>query len=633
MVSSCTKDETIQEINDVPGDVARLSLGPVIQAMDLNRQEITPDETPECSDLPAAYAQIRLEYGDDNEEVITVVKILKDDDGKLFTAYSDDLEIPIPSGETSVSVTLTDFVVWSDLPANGGVVIWVAPKDESDFAQFVSDPLSNNWSLRAGSKNYQEVEVICFDDREVNLYGYQFFDIIPVPLSELCVFANYCLTPDGRHRVANYTFDLYTYSGEVIEENPDPSGSMYTLINEGDDTPVTGLDGESYYAEPLCLPIPKGDDENGDVPYLYWEMSLEDWEGYYGAAPNLELSGYLTWNQVKMYLDKDGDDATVDYIHIFFNCEDGDGPDPCDLDDPDADCDDDGIDNGDENEGCKNNPDPDCGEETCTNPTTWYRDQDGDGFGDPNTTQEECEQPEGYVDNNSDCDDTNDNIGEAITWYRDQDGDGLGDPSITEVACEQPTGFVDNANDPCPEDETNTCNVACDDTNPNADCDDDGTLNKCDTDNPNYPTFDCDGDNVPNGQDDCPTEAPELVDYNMDGCEDIPDTCDFTTDNDCSLIVWDQTTASGGDPFYGIDLNGENIGSVSISLDGNNDVVIELNLDIDYLLDDIYIVLDDGTPLCRSNVGQGLNEFTIPGTFSEQQSVLIYANVCPATTN
>lgn len=42
--------------------------------------------------------------------------------------------------------------------------------------------------------------------------------------------------------------------------------------------------------------------------------------------------------------------------------------------------------------------------------TTWYRDLDEDGFGDPNVTQLSCAQPPGYVFDGSDCDDTNPNV-------------------------------------------------------------------------------------------------------------------------------------------------------------------------------------------------------------------------------
>jgi len=40
----------------------------------------------------------------------------------------------------------------------------------------------------------------------------------------------------------------------------------------------------------------------------------------------------------------------------------------------------------------------------------FYRDQDHDGYGDPDETELACSPSDGYVDNDMDCDDTNPEI-------------------------------------------------------------------------------------------------------------------------------------------------------------------------------------------------------------------------------
>ncbi|WP_224367505.1 RCC1 domain-containing protein [Hyalangium versicolor] len=101
--------------------------------------------------------------------------------------------------------------------------------------------------------------------------------------------------------------------------------------------------------------------------------------------------------------------------------------------------------------------------------TSFYRDADGDGYGNPADVVQTCAQPSGYVSNSSDCNDNNssahpggtevcdgvDNncngsIDEGIplnTFYRDADGDGRGNPSVSTQACLAPAGYVSNSSD------------------------------------------------------------------------------------------------------------------------------------------------------------------------------------------
>lgn len=45
------------------------------------------------------------------------------------------------------------------------------------------------------------------------------------------------------------------------------------------------------------------------------------------------------------------------------------------------------------------------------------------------------------------CSKDDDSVCEAITWYQDVDGDGLGNPDVNQTDCEQPAGYVSNSDD------------------------------------------------------------------------------------------------------------------------------------------------------------------------------------------
>jgi hypothetical protein len=142
----------------------------------------------------------------------------------------------------------------------------------------------------------------------------------------------------------------------------------------------------------------------------------------------------------------------------------------------------------------------DSGGSASTDPCKWYRDQDGDGFGDIVHSENTCEKPSGYVANADDCDDEDaranpdatevcdkvdadedcngkadeEDEGVVLTvFFQDDDTDGYGNPEKTAEGCDAPDGYVENSDD-------------CDDTdrrvNPDGQeiCDGEGGDEDCD---------------------------------------------------------------------------------------------------------------------------------------------------------
>ncbi|MBT5807844.1 hypothetical protein HOI18_01050 [Candidatus Uhrbacteria bacterium] len=165
--------------------------------------------------------------------------------------------------------------------------------------------------------------------------------------------------------------------------------------------------------------------------------------------------------------DEDGYGDAAEEVETCFE-PDGYVSVPTDCDDSDAEinpnadevCD--GIDND-----CDLLIDDDDGDVDPGTQSTWYRDGDGDGYGDFDDSELSCVASSNYVEAGGDCDDfdagvnpgeiedcdgvdsdcdlTNDETGS--TWYLDSDGDGYGDAALFQDACAQPSGYVLDSSD------------------------------------------------------------------------------------------------------------------------------------------------------------------------------------------
>ena len=343
--TSCSKEETsVVDPDGSNSESVVLTFGAVLNDLaNRSTNKAHFDQVPTCSDADPAFAIIGFSVdGEENPDV--TVAILSDSNG-YFTAYSEALKILVPSGE-SVTITLNSFIVYDGDPEDdSSEIIWIAPieDEEGEFDGYVDNALPFDFELEAGTKPYIDIEVLCFDRRMVNEYGYVFFDILPETIYPLCLFVNYC-NEDGRHWVADYAVDLYfgtNSSGIMLYDHLNPNAMAENGVING-----------QFFADPLCLVVP-GPPANlpADEPYLYLIIYPQDWDDNYGDIDNTPVPVQLTWEMVEDLLNGDG--TTNEYLHLLVGeCEgalpgDGSGGEngECDPLDPDADCNDNGIPN------------------------------------------------------------------------------------------------------------------------------------------------------------------------------------------------------------------------------------------------------------------------------------------------
>lgn len=96
----------------------------------------------------------------------------------------------------------------------------------------------------------------------------------------------------------------------------------------------------------------------------------------------------------------------------------------------------------------ENNEDISDDSEYITNiaPRVFYKDEDNDGYGDPDNTGLYSIAPPGYGIDNQDCNDADASINPDTVWYQDADGDGYGS-TVNFNGCQPPDAYVRNNTD------------------------------------------------------------------------------------------------------------------------------------------------------------------------------------------
>ena len=243
-----------------------------------------------------------------------------------------------------------------------------------------------------------------------------------------------------------------------------------------------------------------------------------------------------------------------------------------------------------------NDCDTDVDEADAVGAPTWFADQDGDTYGDADSTQVACDQPANFVADATDCDDTsalatpvgvevcdtldNDCDGtidgadatDATAWFADVDGDTFGNAAASLLACSQPTGMVVDATD-C-DDTAISINTAGTELCNNADDDCDGTVDEADASDASTWYSDGDGDGFGDGAApvvacDQPagtvTDATDCNDASALAYPGLAELCD-ALDNDCDTVV-DEPDAIDAVTWYA-DSDGDTFGDPSAPIIG-----------------------------------------------------------------
>ncbi len=248
-----------------------------LDPMNAKDDAVTP--TPDCPiDMVPVKASIKIDGIDDpfTPDVFYL-------NGELYTQA---LRFEVLDEINGTTYTITDFVL---LNAEGNPIM-ATPKKDSDFAQYLTDPVLNalnlNFTVNAFKKTEKQIEVLCYMEHTYEYFGYNWFLIDEIIVREMCFFGDLC------HK------DPVFFEGTIYDEVFDLENSNYPfdlpalfevrVSKENQQWIYQNYDENNNFIAPLCVKYP--DLVKNEVETFTFELWV-----YVPVGDGVELVLFDTW--------------------------------------------------------------------------------------------------------------------------------------------------------------------------------------------------------------------------------------------------------------------------------------------------------------------------------------------------
>ncbi|WPY99683.1 hypothetical protein [Christiangramia sp. OXR-203] len=339
MFTSCSKDENVTPDSPDPAEITSLNFNVQLEDFETNRSQINKDhilgdgEVPSCNNEDTEPAYIRaviekpgggfVDDGDAGNAEAVDIRIIpassdSDSDGMDNWLTYEEPFLELPSGLYEL--------LYFDVRNSNGDVLYLAPSNDdtygpANFENFVDNPLPHTIDLETGTKHYDEVQVLCYDEVFADSYGYLFFDFEMLPLQYICLFGNEC-NDVGRHFPSNFRIKVWEYpsNDQIGDLNFDDDDALVNATND-----VVREGGIVVQADALCIPLP--DRPNVDEVF-YAELYTIDG----GGNETLIRRGDFSETEIDDLINEGDDQAvpgTQKYWHFREGPFCGEDSDPC----------------------------------------------------------------------------------------------------------------------------------------------------------------------------------------------------------------------------------------------------------------------------------------------------------------